>query len=221
MKLFQLILFFICVGVQSLFAQADKKVAPAFILKTDSTKTVSTQKDSVPSKPKHIPRIATRRSALIPGWGQAYNREYWKIPIVYGALAIPTYTFIDNNNYYKMCKFAYDAVFAATYNSDSSQLKNIDPKVKRSDGTALGLTDYQNYRNSFRRNRDYSIFWFIIVWGLNVVDATVFAHLKEFDISSDLSIHVQPNLNLVTKLPEMGFVLNFKNAPKQVKNIGL
>jgi hypothetical protein len=226
MKLLQSILVISFLSIQSLSAQSDKKEAAVFTLKTDSSKTIIARTDSTPAKPKHIPRIATRRSALIPGWGQAYNREYWKIPIVYGALAIPTFTFIDNNNYYKMCKFAYDAVFAATDPNntgikDTSMLRFIDPKVKRSDGTPLGLTDYQNYRNTFRRNRDYSIFWFIIVWGLNVVDATVFAHLKDFDISSDLSMHVQPNLNIVTKLPEMGLVLNFKNTHKQAKNIGL
>src|SRR5487761_2677032 len=51
-------------------------------------------------KPKHDPHISTLRSAILPGWGQAYNHEYWKIPIVYAALGIPVGTFIYNKNWY-------------------------------------------------------------------------------------------------------------------------
>ncbi|MDE3143059.1 MAG: hypothetical protein KGL19_02815, partial [Bacteroidota bacterium] len=74
-------------------------------------------------------------------------------------------------------------------------------------------------RNTFRKNRDYSIFWFIILWGVNVADATVFAHLKDFDVSDDLTMHIQPNINPMTKTPEIGFVFNLKNTPKRPKNI--
>lgn len=218
MKLFYLIFIFAFVNVYSLSAQSEKKDSTKASLISDSSKIIPAKKTTA-VKQKHIPRIATRRSALIPGWGQAYNREYWKIPIIYGALAIPAYTFIDNNNFYKMCKFAYDAVYAATYNHDSSQLKFIDMRVRRTDSTLLGLSDYQNYRNTFRKNRDYSIFWFLILWGVNVADATVFAHLKDFDVSDDLTMHIQPNINPMTKTPEIGFVFNFKNAPKRPKNI--
>ena len=47
---------------------------------------------------KHIPRIATIRSAILPGLGQIYNHEYWKLPLVYGAIAIPTYTYFYNQH---------------------------------------------------------------------------------------------------------------------------
>ncbi len=223
MKLSYLIFIIAFLHVQFLSAQTDKKELIKTSIITDSSKIIPAKKDSA-IKQKHIPRIATRRSAMIPGWGQAYNREYWKIPLVYGALAIPTFTFFDNNNYYKMCKFAYDAVYAATVGNsngikDSSQLQFIDSKVRRTDGTLLGLSDYQNYRNTFRKNRDYSIFWFIILWGVNVADATVFAHLKDFDVSNDLTMHLQPNLNPITKTPEIGFVFNLKSTPKQPKII--
>ena len=96
-------------------AQTEKKALAGnslFVNKKDSLSTKSdslagnstVRKDSVP---KHIPRIATRRSAIIPGWGQAYNKEYWKIPLVYGILAIPTGLYFYNNSYYKKTKFAY------------------------------------------------------------------------------------------------------------------
>src|SRR6478609_7571044 len=76
----------------------------------DTTPLVKAKKDTVP---KHDPRIATRRSAILPGWGQAYNKEYWKIPLVYTALAIPVATYFYNDSYYKKTKFGYEAMYAA------------------------------------------------------------------------------------------------------------
>ncbi len=171
-------------------------------------------KDSVVvvKKKKHNPHKATIRSALIPGWGQAYNREYWKIPLVYGALAIPTATFIYNNTWYKKTKKAYEIV--AT--KQTSRYNEIDPKLMYSDGTPRPAEDLQFFRNQFRRDRDYSVLWFLILWGVNVVDATVFGHLKDFDVSDDLSLHVSPALNnnifTPTPTPGLSFVFNFKNS---------
>jgi hypothetical protein len=174
------------------------KYAPADTLKTEAVST----------KPllKHDPRVATRRSAIIPGWGQAYNREYWKIPLVYGIIAIPVGLFIYNNNYYNKTKFAYEARYKELYSKDSSDVALIDPQLKN-----LSITSLQNYRNSFRRDRDYSVLWFLFAWGLQVVDATVFAHLKQFDVSNDLSMQVKPVINVVTRTPGVSLTLNLRN----------
>jgi len=182
----------------------------------------STEQDSstVVQKKKHDPRKATRRSLIIPGWGQAYNREYWKIPIVYGALAVPAVLYFYNNSWYKKSKFAYEALYAASVppigERDSSKLSQIDPKLKYSDGTYPPLNVYQSFRNSFRQGRDYSVLWFLIIWGLNVADATVFGHLKDFDVSDDLSMHVTPTFNLVTNKPAITLVLNVKTPTHRV-----
>lgn len=162
---------------------------------------VAVKKDTLK---KHNPRIATRRSALIPGWGQAYNREYWKIPLVYGVLAIPTGLYFYNNNLYKKTKFAYEARFKEAA-GDSSDVANIDPQLKN-----LGITSLQSYRNAFRRDRDYSILWFLLAWGLQVADATVFAHLKQFDVSNDLTMELTPVFNPMTRTPGLGLTLNLK-----------
>src|SRR4051794_28560650 len=215
-----------------LFAQDTTKspepIAPLFSsptnsvqIKTDSTTIVptkgktATKPDSAITRPKHDPRKATFRSAVIPGWGQAYNREYWKIPIVYGALAIPVSLYIYNNNYYQMTKFAYNAVYSATLETpiDNSQLIKINPKVMdQNTGQPLDLATYQHYRNSFKRNKDFSLLWFFIVWGLNVADATVFGHLKDFDVSDNLSLQmqVQPNYIPETKSSTIGLVFNLQ-----------
>lgn len=196
----------------ALHAQDEKAVLAGMDLvsgKNDST--VIDKKQAAREKKRallatHQPRIATLRSALIPGWGQAYNHEYWKIPLVYGILAIPTSLYIFNNNYYKKTKFAYEARFKEAL-GDSSQVPLIDPELKN-----LGISSLQNYRNSFRRDRDYSILWFLLAWGLQVADATVFAHLNQFDVTNDLSMQFTPTFNPTTKTPGFGITLNLKNS---------
>jgi len=164
------------------------------------------------NKKKHSARIATKRSAILPGWGQAYNREYWKIPIIYGALSIPTITFFYNNSYYKKTKFAYEARYKQYVNkSDTADIANIDSKLLK-----LDLYSLQTYRNAFRRDRDYSVFWFLILWGVNVVDATVFGHLKDFDVSSDLSMHVEPSYNIFNNTPSINLAFNFKSPKRNI-----
>ncbi len=207
MKFFRLILllFLVTAWLGRTYAQTDTS-------KVRVNSVVMASKDSIKKNTpdslikKHDPRKATRRSAMIPGWGQAYNREYWKIPLVYGALAIPTGLFFYNNNWYTKTKFAYEAKYKAEVYKDSSNYAAIDPQL-----VGLSSASLQSYRNTFRRDRDYSILFFLLAWGLNVVDATVFGHLKDFDVSSDLSMNVKPNLNPTTRTP--GLTLTF--SPKK------
>lgn len=203
--------------VTSLYAQNDKEQLATMSVRDTSIKiktdTTIVAKESVPLtdsmlRLKHDPAKATRRSAIIPGWGQAYNKQYWKIPIVYAAIGITAGTFVYNNKWYKRTRDAYTIVI----NGDTANYDQIDPKLQ-------GLVDYpqslQFYRNDFRRNRDYSVIFFLLAWGLNVVDATVFGHLKEFDVSDDLSMHVKPTFDLSTKTPGLGVAFNFKSTQRR------
>ena len=104
--------------------------ASANAVDTTIADNLSLQKETLPVITKHNPRTATRRSAIIPGWGQAYNKEYWKIPIVYGALSIPTITFFYNNTWYNRTKSAYDLVYKASdpltaTKQDTLNLQNV------------------------------------------------------------------------------------------------
>jgi hypothetical protein len=154
----------------------------------------------------HNPRLATRYSLMLPGLGQAYNKQYWKIPIVYGILAIPASTFIYNNNMYQKTKFAYEAKFKAS-NGDPSDLAKIDPAL-----TNLSIGSLQSYRNIFRKDRDFSVLWFILGWGLNIADASVSGHLKEFDISSNLAMRIRPTVQPNTQQTGFSLQLHFKNT---------
>lgn len=207
----------VSVIVTSLYAQNDKEqLANMSVMDTSikiKTDTTIVAKEAVPLtdsmlRLKHDPAKATRRSAIIPGWGQAYNKQYWKIPIVYAAIGITAGTFVYNNKWYKKTRDAYTIVI----NEDTANYDQIDPKLQ-------GLIDYpeslQFYRNDFRRSRDYSVIFFLLAWGLNVVDATVFGHLKEFDVSDDLSMHVKPTFDLSTKTPGLGIAFNFKSTQRR------
>ncbi|WP_207496624.1 DUF5683 domain-containing protein [Aridibaculum aurantiacum] len=166
------------------------------------------QKDSVTIAPgvkveaqAFSPKKATIRSAILPGWGQAYTKRYLMIPVVYAALGVPAGFYIYNNTWYKRTRFAYEI----KVDNDSSRFGEI-----HRDLSELSPESLRFYRNDFRRNRDYSVLFFILAWGLNVVDATVFAHLKEFDVSDDLSLKVKPNIDF--NRPGFSLVLSPKNT---------
>lgn len=156
-----------------------------------SPKKLATTVDSSKKKVKapHDPRKATIRSAIIPGWGQVYNKKYWKVPIVYAALGITGYVFFDNIKTYREVRYAYQV----TVTKDTANYDNVAPylRVFVENNAASSL---DNYRREFRRNIDYSVLVFLLFWGLNVVDATVDAHLKEFDVSPELSMKLKPLL---------------------------
>jgi hypothetical protein len=135
----------------------------------------------------HSPKKAAMRSAIIPGWGQVYNKKYWKVPIVYGALGATAAVFLYNINTYKDLRNAYK-VRVQYSNPDATATdtllyNQLSPVYK-----AYDLNAIRTYRDEFRQNIDYSVLIFIVLWGLNVADAAVDAHLKTFDVSPDLSL---------------------------------
>ncbi|WP_018615389.1 DUF5683 domain-containing protein [Segetibacter koreensis] len=198
----------------NLFAQTGKRIVipadsttstknPAF---TKDTGIQVVKGDTIKTVPKHDPGKATLRSLIIPGWGQAYNREYWKIPIVYGALGTVAGFYIYNNTWYKRTRDAFNI----RVNNDSAHFKSIHPKLQ-----PLSAQSLQIYRNAFRRDRDYSALYFIITWGLNIVDATVFGHLKDFNVSEDLSLKIHPIIR-VNGNTGVSLVLGFKSPSKSL-----
>jgi hypothetical protein len=208
-----LIILLVTIGLGKSSAQSDTSITPAKSVTIISKDTIRKSVSDTLIK-KHDPKKATRRSALIPGWGQAYNREYWKIPLVYGALAIPAGLFVYNNNWYKKTKYAYEAKYNAEVNNDTTGLSAIDPQLQ-----GLSTASLQSYRNTFRRDRDYSILFFLLAWGLNVVDATVFGHLKDFDVSNDLSMNVKPNFNPTTRTPGLSFTFSPKRPEHKLYEV--
>lgn len=157
----------------------------------------------------HNPRKATLYSTFLPGLGQIYNRKYWKLPIVYAAVGIPTYTYFYNKSWYQKCQYALAVVLNGTVNNTSQagvdSVNKVDAKLKIF-VTDSDPTDLVSYRNEFRKDQDYSVIFLLLFWGLNILDATVDAHLMNFDVSNDLSMHLQtPSLpEGTTTLANMG-----------------
>lgn len=156
--------------------------------------------DTVPQKKKFDPRKATIRSAIIPGWGQIYNKKYWKLPLVYGALGITGGIFFYNISTYKALKAAYINIS----DGDDSNNNLIDPRFSNLTEGAI-----RSYRDSYRQNIDYSVLFFILFWGLNVVDATVDAHLKAFDVGDELSLRIKPGYSELANTTGVSLVLHF------------
>jgi hypothetical protein len=154
----------------------------------------------------HSPRKAAIRSAIVPGLGQIYNKKYWKVPIIYGALGISGAVLAYNLTNYRALKVAYRAKYNASLRPpDSSEWSKIRPDLVGIDMNAL-----RSYRDEFRRNIDYSILAIILLWGLNVVDATVDAHLKAFDVNPDLSLKFKLGPSQMAGTTGVSLVLAFK-----------
>jgi len=155
--------------------------------------------DTTIKKGDFNPRIATKRSAIIPGWGQIYNKKYWKLPLVYGALGTTGYIFFYNIKTYKLLRQAY------SYKVDPLQtnIGLIDPRFKNFSAEALKIN-----RNAYRQNVDYSVVFFIIFWGLNVVDATVDAQLKGFNVNDNLSLRFNPGYSPLANTNGLSLILD-------------
>jgi hypothetical protein len=139
----------------------------------------------------------------VPGWGQIYNKKYWKLPIVYGALGTCAGVFVYNLNNYKDTRFAYRVKYNMRVNfTDSTLFDQINPLMKPLDEESL-----RYYRDQFRRDIDYSVLFFLLLWGLNVVDATVDAHLKSFDVGPDLSLQLKPGRSQLAGTSGLSVVL--------------
>lgn len=190
--------FFVLISAE-LFAQKTTAVKA-----TDSTKKRNTNIFFKPDPAKaYNPRIATYRSAILPGWGQYTNKKYWKIPIVYAALGTTTYIFFRNKKQYREARDSYTNAIDGNPANDYLipqpyfTIKDQPERIK-------------TFRNQVRQNLDYTVLFFIVFWGLNVVDATVDAHLKTFDVSDDLSLQIKPGYSKLANTNGISLVLKIK-----------
>lgn len=126
----------------------------------------------------HLPGRATIYSTLLPGLGQIYNREFWKLPIYYGGFAVAGYCWYYNNLQYK--RFQKDYINATSTNGNYTG--------------SLSADNLQYYRDLYRRYRDYSIVATVLIYILQIIDADVFATMNEFDLNQSISMDIQPVL---------------------------
>ncbi|MCC5942031.1 MAG: hypothetical protein JJU37_10865 [Balneolaceae bacterium] len=135
------------------------------------------------------PRSVLFKSMMIPGWGQIENRQAWKVPIIYAMFAgVGYYTYYLNGE--------YQDYRAAYYNSVQGEDNDFrfGPTPERLQG--ISANQLQSNRNSLRNQRDFMFVVMGLAYGLNVLDAYVFAHMRSFDVSDDLSARtvIQPGM---------------------------
>jgi len=140
------------------------------------------------------PAKAAFYSAILPGLGQAYNKAYWKIPIVYGAIGTSLYLYVDNRKKYNEYRDAYKSRLSG----------NPDPNYDY-------LTDTQliSAQEFYQRNASLSGFFVIGFYVLNIIDANVHAALRQFNVNQSLSIRPEITPDVVTLRSNLALTLNY------------
>lgn len=152
------------------------------------------------------PSKAALYSAILPGLGQIYNKRYWKLPIVYGAIGGSIYAYTWNDNWYDRFRTAFKSRQAG-FTDD--EFYDRDNNNSPDDPPDFDLEVLENQQERFQRDRDLWLLVAIAMYALNVVDANVDAHLKQFNVDEDLSMDFQPFLDIdpITMNPNYGMAL--------------
>jgi len=130
-----------------------------------------------PSKYPHAGK-ATIYSILVPGLGQIYNKEYWKLPIYWGGMLASAHFYIENKVNYERFRRIYNEL--------------TDPSATYEGPSSITADTAKYYRDTYRRYRDYSILAFFGVYLLQIIDANVFSYMHDFNVSEDISLKVEP-----------------------------
>lgn len=185
MRLFWVMFLFFTIPVCA-FAQKQDSLS----IKTENAQISSS--DSLPQAFLKSPQGTALKSALIPGWGQVSNRQWWKTPIIYAGLATSVYFISVNNKDFQRFRTAY----RLRTDGDSTTIDEFDPSPfnphPASEGSILNEQSLLSLREDYRRNRDLSILVTVGIYAANIIDAYVFAQLKDFDVSDNLSLSVEP-----------------------------
>lgn len=154
---------------------------------------------------KPVPAKSTIYSILLPGLGQANNGDWWKIPIFVGGFVGCGYAIHINNMQYQRFKYIYTVASDPTSGYTG----------------AISASQAEWYKDLYRKYRDYSILATILVYALNIIDANVFAHMADFDVSDNIaSVDIEPTVILPpdmvlassasTDKPALGLKMNFR-----------
>lgn len=152
------------------------------------------------------PAKAAFYSAILPGLGQAYNKKYWKIPIVYGAIGTGVYFYVTNNKEYNRYRDAYKRRLAGftddEFYKDANGNQLTTPRV-----TTESLERGQKF---FRKNKEISLLVTFGLYALNIIDANVDAHLLQYNVDENLSLAPHYKFNEFDASSNLGLTLNFK-----------
>jgi hypothetical protein len=175
--------------------QPRDSISPADSLKADlNRKGISVEQVERRAINPLSPSKAAFYSAVLPGLGQAYNKRYWKIPIVWGAIGTGVYVYLYNDDLYDRFRTAFKRRRVGFTDDEFWDLNPDDdffPEDPRISTEAL-----QDAQERYQRDRDLALLVTIALYALNIVDANVDAHLKQYNVDENLSLNIQPYLEV-------------------------
>ena len=170
--------------------------------KDELNETVSQNKKNT-SRPLDplLPAKAAFYSAVLPGLGQAYNKKFWKIPIVYGAIGTGLYFYLDNNKLYKQYRNAY-----------KRRLAGFTDDEFYGPGDTPFLSDEALIRaqRTLKRNKELSMLVTVGLYVLNIIEANVDAHLLQYNLDENLALKPFMDFNNPNYTTQIGLSLNIK-----------
>jgi hypothetical protein len=164
---------------------------------SSTKKTLGQAFGTIDTKPEEVPKIAFVRSLLLPGWGQITNKQYYKLPFIYGSAAAGIY-FIHTNNQ----KFKEFKGYLVTMNDSKTTEILINERGPYS------YSIVNTAAKQYRRWKQGTVIGFSLGWLLFAVESNVSAHLKTFDISDDISLKMKPTVFSVGGKNALGLNLN-------------
>jgi hypothetical protein len=147
------------------------------------------------------PARAAFYSAVLPGLGQAVNKKYWKIPIVYAALGTGAYFYMNNNKLYKRYRNAYKRRLAG-FTDD--EFYGLGPTPILSNAALIRA------QQTLRRNKELSLLITLGLYALNIIDANVDAHLLQYNVDANLALNPYLDFETPDSSPQLGLSLNIK-----------
>lgn len=155
------------------------------------------------------PSKAAFYSAVLPGLGQVYNQRYWKVPIVFGAIGTGVYAYIYNDDLYDRFRDAFKRRRAGFTDDEFYDINNSGVVPGSPDLSDEALQDAQE---RYQRDRDLALVITIGLYALNIIDANVDAHLKQFNVDEDLSLELKPYLEYhpINSDPNYGLAITIK-----------
>lgn len=176
--------------------------APCFAQEDEKVEGLVVEQDSTLLKPYKLDALAPAKaafySAVVPGLGQIYNKDYWKVPIVYGGMGLSLYYYFWNHGKYHEYRDAYKNTLAGRpVTGELAPLENDPDRLLRG-------------QRFHQRNRDLSMLITVGIYILNIVDANVSAHLSQFNVNENLTLRPQLQQNQIDYKHNMGFSLTYQ-----------
>lgn len=205
--MYRYVVLFLIIALLSAHNAAAQSTTDSTISKENNTENTGT--DSLKRKSSNsfiTPKKIALYSAILPGLGQYKNKQYWKVPVVYVGIGAAAYFYYDNVTNYNLYRREYaNRLNNPNYVSD----------------LPYGLQEIQQRQELYKRWLDMTVMLSAAGYLIQIIDATVFAHMKGFDMSPDITLKFKPTL-MPQNAVGIGFVFNLKEKSKAPygKNFG-